>query len=299
MRTGGDPRNRDYLAGHVESPAAPAVEALCFDPQTSGGLLAAVDPAAAAAAEVAGFAVIGEVVAGAVPAVSLPRMMRDRGADRRSGSERDLWAAGHDVVVGIDEVGRGAWAGPLMVGAAVLPRDRASTRCATRRCSPRPSARAVRPHRRVVRRLGGRPRDPGGVRRARHGRRAAARRAAGDRGARRRARRGRRRRQLGLRLRAAPTSNASHGQGRRHLPVGRRGVNPRQGHPRPHHASRGRALPRLRLRREQGLPVPAAQGGAAGYGPSSIHRRTWVFMDHLPWPGLRVLRPEQAQLFEA
>ncbi len=37
--------------------------------------------------------------------------------------ERDLWAAGHEVVVGIDEVGRGAWAGPLMVGAAVLPRD--------------------------------------------------------------------------------------------------------------------------------------------------------------------------------
>lgn len=28
------------------------------------------------------------------------------------------------MVVGIDEVGRGAWAGPLMVGAAVLPRDR-------------------------------------------------------------------------------------------------------------------------------------------------------------------------------
>src|SRR4029077_2420545 len=30
----------------------------------------------------------------------------------------------HDVVVGMDEVGRGAWAGPLSVGAAVLPTDR-------------------------------------------------------------------------------------------------------------------------------------------------------------------------------
>jgi ribonuclease HII len=38
--------------------------------------------------------------------------------------EREAWAAGHDVVVGVDEVGRGAWAGPLMVGAAVLPRGR-------------------------------------------------------------------------------------------------------------------------------------------------------------------------------
>ncbi len=38
--------------------------------------------------------------------------------------ERRLWAEGHDVVVGIDEVGRGAWAGPLTLGAAVVPKDR-------------------------------------------------------------------------------------------------------------------------------------------------------------------------------
>lgn len=37
--------------------------------------------------------------------------------------EKAMWALGHRTVVGIDEVGRGAWAGPLMVGAAVLPRD--------------------------------------------------------------------------------------------------------------------------------------------------------------------------------
>jgi ribonuclease HII len=38
--------------------------------------------------------------------------------------ERELWAAGHEVVVGVDEVGRGAWAGPISVGAAVLPQDK-------------------------------------------------------------------------------------------------------------------------------------------------------------------------------
>src|SRR6476646_4734635 len=38
--------------------------------------------------------------------------------------ERELWATGHEIVVGVDEVGRGAWAGPLTVGAAVLPQDR-------------------------------------------------------------------------------------------------------------------------------------------------------------------------------
>jgi ribonuclease HII len=38
--------------------------------------------------------------------------------------ERTFWEEGLDVVVGMDEVGRGAWAGPIMVGAAVLPKDR-------------------------------------------------------------------------------------------------------------------------------------------------------------------------------
>ena len=38
--------------------------------------------------------------------------------------ERGLWDAGHKIVVGVDEVGRGSWAGPLSVGAAVVPHDR-------------------------------------------------------------------------------------------------------------------------------------------------------------------------------
>ena len=39
-------------------------------------------------------------------------------------TERELWALGHDVVVGMDEVGRGSWAGPISVGAAVVPKDK-------------------------------------------------------------------------------------------------------------------------------------------------------------------------------
>ena len=38
--------------------------------------------------------------------------------------EQELWDAGKEYVVGMDEVGRGAWAGPVSVGAAILPRDR-------------------------------------------------------------------------------------------------------------------------------------------------------------------------------
>jgi selenide,water dikinase len=51
VRTGGDPRNRSYVADHVTSSATAAGEALCFDPQTSGGLLAAVDETTAVALE--------------------------------------------------------------------------------------------------------------------------------------------------------------------------------------------------------------------------------------------------------
>lgn len=39
-------------------------------------------------------------------------------------NEREMWARGEAMVVGIDEVGRGAWAGPITVGAAVAPQDR-------------------------------------------------------------------------------------------------------------------------------------------------------------------------------
>jgi len=38
--------------------------------------------------------------------------------------ERQLWTTDTTIVVGVDEVGRGAWAGPISVGAAVVPRNR-------------------------------------------------------------------------------------------------------------------------------------------------------------------------------
>ena len=56
VRTGGDPRNREYVGPHLESSADPADEALAYDPQTAGGLLVAL-PAAKAAVLAAAFAV--------------------------------------------------------------------------------------------------------------------------------------------------------------------------------------------------------------------------------------------------
>jgi selenide,water dikinase len=58
-RTGGDPRNRAYVEGRITVHADDASVALCMDPQTSGGLLAAVDRSVVPALVDAGFSVVG------------------------------------------------------------------------------------------------------------------------------------------------------------------------------------------------------------------------------------------------
>jgi selenide, water dikinase len=65
VRTGGDPRNRDYVRGNVALAADETAQAIAFDPQTSGGLLAAIDGASDGALDAlttAGFAEVGRVV---------------------------------------------------------------------------------------------------------------------------------------------------------------------------------------------------------------------------------------------
>lgn len=66
VRTGGDARNRAALEGSctVSTTVPAAREALCYDPQTSGGLLAAVSPAAAAELVSQGWWRIGAVATG-------------------------------------------------------------------------------------------------------------------------------------------------------------------------------------------------------------------------------------------
>jgi selenide, water dikinase len=69
VRTGGDARNRANLGDGrvvVATSVGEAVDALLHDPQTSGGLLAAVDPSVAAdvVAAGAGFVEVGRVAAG-------------------------------------------------------------------------------------------------------------------------------------------------------------------------------------------------------------------------------------------
>jgi selenide, water dikinase len=63
-RTGGDARNRAYLEGRFSAKSNAAIEALAVDPQTSGGLLAAVTAEDARLLLTKGWWDIGEVVTG-------------------------------------------------------------------------------------------------------------------------------------------------------------------------------------------------------------------------------------------
>ena len=82
--------------------------------------------------------------------------------------EQGCFEAGDQLVCGIDEVGRGAWAGPVTVGAVVIgpaPKRIQKVRD-SKELTARAAGGAVPQDPRVGPGLGRRPRQPGGVRRA-------------------------------------------------------------------------------------------------------------------------------------
>jgi ribonuclease HII len=36
----------------------------------------------------------------------------------------------------------------------------------------------------------------------------------------------------------------------------------------------------------KGYPCPRHKASLQAWGPTAIHRRAWVFMDHIPWQGV-------------
>lgn len=64
VRTGGEDRNRAYLGTHLTIEAGRTYESLVLDPQTSGGLLAAVEASSTSALTDAGWSVVGEIRSG-------------------------------------------------------------------------------------------------------------------------------------------------------------------------------------------------------------------------------------------
>ncbi len=204
-----------------------------------------------------------------------------------------MWSDGHDVVVGVDEVGRGAWAGPLTVGMAVLPRGR--------RVYGVRDSKMLDEHRRegLFDRLGewcvawavghASPDECDAL-----GMSAAQRLAAG-----------RALRSLGMRPDCVLIDGSWDfvGLNRPGAAADRRPVTQR--------IVRGDAtclsiatasilakVTRDRIMRAEaghfpgysfelnkGYPCPRHKMALAAWGPTSIHRRSWVFMDHLVWGG--------------
>jgi ribonuclease HII len=215
------------------------------------------------------------------------------------GMERELWAEGYRTIVGLDEVGRGAWAGPLMVGAAILPE-------AKRVNGVRDSKLLSEPEReKIFDRIAGwctawavgaasqEECDELGMAPAQ---KLAAQRAIEA---------------LGV-VPDAAVVDGNWDFVSPHVAHVVRRVKADQHCLSVAAASILAKVTRDRLMRElaehlpnwnfefnKGYPCAVHRAALIGYGPSTQHRRTWVFMDHyVPWTGItRVYRPEQPTLF--
>jgi ribonuclease HII len=213
--------------------------------------------------------------------------------------ERALWADGHEVVVGIDEVGRGAWAGPLTLGAAVIPRDK-------RVYKIRDSKQLTEPEREALfERIAGwcvswavghasvEECETLGMAAAQ---RLAASRAIDGLGP-----------ALGGReptrvlvdgnwdfVGRGTTTKLVRGDARC-LSIAAASILAK--------VSRDRLMraeadhhPGYDFDLNKGYPCPRHKLALAAYGPTAIHRRSWVFMDHLPWTGCKRVVPIGGQL---
>lgn len=226
-----------------------------------------------------------------------PKVSRKRAPTRAM--EKALWERGHELVVGIDEVGRGAWAGPLAVGAAVLPRD---TRVNGVRDSKLLSERE---REQLFDRLtawcvswsvgvvSDQECDQLGM-------------SAAQKLAARRAIEG---------LDVAPDVAVTDGRwdfvsptvphvelavkaDLRCLSVATASILAKVVRDRAMRAQ-AESYPHWSFDTNKGYPCPVHKAALLGYGPSAIHRRSWVFMDHyVPWTAIRRTPPAgQAALF--
>lgn len=225
--------------------------------------------------------------------------MTSRGRAPTRRIEQELWAEGYTSIVGIDEVGRGSWAGPLMVGAAILPRDK-------RVLGVRDSKALTESDREKLFDRITNWCEAWAVGAASHAECDELGMAAAQRLACKRAIAG-----LGV----SPDVAVSDGKwnfvsptvkrvemrvkaDRDCLAVAAASILAKVVHDREmrEHAEH---YPHWSFHTNKGYPCPIHKWALQAYGPSVIHRRTWVFMDnYVPWPGVpRVYRPEQPTLF--
>lgn len=228
-------------------------------------------------------------------AVTVPRL---RGAliNKSPGVrlERELWDEGFETVVGVDEVGRGSWAGPLTVGVAVIPRDRRVYKIRDSKLLNESEREAM--FERVaewctdwaVGHASAIECDELGMSDAQ---RLAARRALEQ-------------------LRRPPDKVVLDGNwdfvgGAQKLVRGDRTVLSIAAASMLAKVTRDRIMrdlaehyPLYNFENNKGYPCPTHKAGLQAWGPSAIHRRAWVFMDGLMYNGLnRFSRDPQLELF--
>lgn len=208
--------------------------------------------------------------------------------------ERELWADGYETILGVDEVGRGSWAGPLTVGVAVVPRDR-------RVYKIRDSKLLTETERELLFNRVAEWCDDWAVGHASptecdelgmsEAQRLAARRAI-------------------AKLKRPPDRVVVDGNwdfvgGAQRLVRGDRTCLSIAAASMLAKVIRDRIMrqeaehfPNWNFEANKGYPCPIHKAGLAAWGPSAIHRRSWVFMDYLPWNGLqRHRRDGQLELF--
>ncbi|HXY91064.1 MAG TPA: ribonuclease HII [Acidimicrobiia bacterium] len=201
--------------------------------------------------------------------------------------ERRFWAAGDEVVCGIDEVGRGAWAGPVTV-AAVVP-DREHLR------GIRDSKQLTRPEREVAAAAVRNWALAVGVGHASHEEcdelgMTAALRAAGHRAL------------AQLDAQGYTPDRIVLDGNYDYLRLGSRVTTVIRGDATCLAVAAASCVAKVTrdawMREEAehyppydfesnvGYPAPVHKAALAGYGPSAIHRRSWIFMEGLCWRGL-------------
>jgi ribonuclease HII len=201
--------------------------------------------------------------------------------------ERECWDAGDAVVVGVDEVGRGSWAGPLAVGAAVVPKDRRLTKVRDSKMLTEPEREAM------FDRVAGWC-EAWAVGMASHEECDELGMSAAQKLAARRAIEG-----LGVApdrviidgnwdfVGGGTTRTVVKGDARC-LSIAAASILAKVTRDRMMRAE-AESFPGYEFHANKGYPCPRHKLALAGMGPTSIHRRTWVFMDHLPWSGIKRL----------
>lgn len=210
--------------------------------------------------------------------------------------ERALWASGHDVVVGLDEVGRGSWAGPLTVGAAVVPQDRRVYKVRDSKQLSEAEREAL--FERIAEWCTTWAVGHASVEECDSLGMSAAQRLAADRAL------------DGLGLAAEPDKVLLDGKwdfvsrgttiklvkgDARCLSIAAASILAKVTRDR---MMRGESLhhPGYDFDLNKGYPCPRHKLALAAYGPTAIHRRSWVFMEALPWNGCKRVVPIGGQL---